>query len=44
MVVNARFFNRIFYIQRYYDYVDNVRFWRFWILGFYFNTRPKNEK
>jgi|OM-RGC.v1.031712125 hypothetical protein len=35
---NTRFFNKWLYIQRYYDIYDEAHFWRFWILGFYFDT------
>jgi len=36
------FFNRIFYVQKYWDIFNQVYFWRFWILGFYFTT-DKNK-
>lgn len=36
------FFNRVFYIQRYYDVFNGVYFWRFWLLGMYFDT-DKNK-
>ena len=35
---NTLFFNRIFYIQRYYDIFELEYIWRFWIIGFYFDT------
>jgi hypothetical protein len=35
---NIRFFNRFFYVQRYFDYSVEKYIWRFWILGFYFDT------
>ena len=37
------FFNRLFYIQRYYDFYNSVYFWRFWFLGFYFDTDKNDE-
>lgn len=39
---NTRYFNRVLYIQRYYDIHDNIYFWRFWIMGFYFDTDKRN--
>jgi hypothetical protein len=39
---NTRFFNKVFYIQKYYDYVNECVFWRFWFFGYYFDT-DKNE-
>jgi hypothetical protein len=33
---NTKFFNRIFYIQKYYDIFRERHIWRFWILGYYF--------
>lgn len=35
---NIRFFNRFFYVQKYYDCTDEKYILRFWILGFYFDT------
>ena len=35
---NTKFFNKIFYIQRYFDDYYEEWIWRFWILGFYFDT------
>ena len=32
------FFNKWLYVQRYYDGWNDVYYWRFWILGFYFDT------
>ena len=41
---NTRFFNKWLYAQRYYDIYNDVHFWRFWILGFYFDTeKDKNS-
>lgn len=35
---NTRLFNRVLYIQKAYNpYYDNY-YWRFWVLGFYFDT------
>jgi len=34
----TRFFNRVLYVQKYYDPFNEVYFWRFWILGMYFDT------
>ena len=34
----TRLFNRIFYFQKYYDIFDERYIWRFWIIGFYFDT------
>ncbi len=41
MFGNTRFFNRIFYIQRYYDIFIEKYIWRFWILGLYFEMGGK---
>ena len=41
------FFNKWLYLQRYYDGFNDVYFWRFWILGFYFDNDknlPKYRK
>lgn len=38
MSVNIRFFNKFFYVQKYYDCTDEKYILRFWILGFYFDT------
>jgi hypothetical protein len=35
---NTKYFNRWLYVQKYYDIYNGVYFWRFWILGFYFDT------
>jgi hypothetical protein len=35
---NIKYFNKIFYVQRYYDVTIEEYIWRFWILGFYFDT------
>jgi len=44
MKQNVRFFNKIFYIQRYYDTFEDCRFWRFWVCGYYFDTDKNNVK
>ena len=41
---NTRFFNKIFYIQKYYTPFEYKPFWRFWILGFYFDTNTKENE
>lgn len=39
---NTLFFNKYFYIQRYFDYTNPDKpIWRFWILGYYFDTSKK---
>ena len=43
MPLNTRFFNKIFYIQRYYDIYIEKYIWRFWILGLYFETKLLNQ-
>jgi hypothetical protein len=35
---NTKFFNRVLCIQNYYDIYNEVYFYRFWVLGFYFDT------
>ena len=32
------FFNKVFYIQKYYDVYNEVYFYRFWMFGLYFDT------
>jgi len=38
---NTRYFNKVFYVQRYYDLPNEEFIWRFWIVGFYFDTGKK---
>ena len=38
MSENPIFFNKVFYIQKYYDVYNEVYFYRFWMLGLYFDT------
>lgn len=43
MFGNTKFFNKIFYIQRYYCIFDELYFWRFWIIGYYIELKHKNK-
>jgi len=38
---NTKFFNRVFYIQKYYDVYSEKHIWHFWIVGLYFDTGAK---
>ena len=38
MTGNTKYFNKWLYVQKYYDLHNEVYFWRFWIIGFYFDT------
>jgi hypothetical protein len=38
MVGNTKYFNKWLYVQKYYDIYNEVYFWRFWVIGFYFDT------
>jgi hypothetical protein len=35
---NIKYFNRFFYVNKYYDVTIDEYIWRFWLLGFYFDT------
>lgn len=41
---NTKFFNRIFYIQKYYNAFPETHFWRFWVFGYYFDTEKNSLK
>lgn len=38
MPINTFLANKFLYVQKYLDIDNQVYYWRFWILGFYFST------
>lgn len=42
MAGNTKYFNKWLYFQRYYDFYNEVYFWRVWLLGFYFDTNKNS--